>query len=176
MIKIAVSGLANTGKNTIGKIIVKQMRIVEPKLTASFLAFADPIKKMAHIMFPNLPKKYFYGPSKFRNEIIPGAFKDENPLTVREVLLDIGTKLGRGYKSNIWIDNFAARLNKHSKKDVVGVYDVRFREEFDYLKEEDFFKIRVYRNNSSSINHISETGQAAILDSEFDYIIHNNGS
>jgi len=174
MVKIAVTGKANTGKNTLSKMLKKELTSYK----VDTLAFADPIKEMIRIMFPDFPKKYLYGPSSFRNEIIPGAFKNGNPLTVRQLLIDIGTGMGRGYKESIWLDNFDIRFKKSLKNNKhVIVTDVRFRNEFDHLKNHNFYMIKLHRNNNGPIiNHASETNQESILDKEFDYIIDNNGS
>jgi hypothetical protein len=178
MYKIAISGRANTGKNTLGKMIVKELRQKTGKnLSVSYMALANPIKSMAYVMFPSIPKKWLYGPSEFRSEIIPGAFKDGKPLTVRQVLFDIGTLLGRGYKDDVWLDNFDEILRQNAKSNIIVVPDERFRNEFDHLKAKGFYQIRLYRpTDEPIINHISETGQEAIKDSEFDFVIHNDKS
>lgn len=175
MYKIAIMGKANTGKNTLGKMLAKQIRSRPFKYyQASYMAFADPMKEMIRHMYPATPRKFLYGPSKFRNEIVPGAFKDGAPLTVRQLLIDIGT-LGRSYNSTIWIDNFNQRLNNTYKKSIVVVPDMRFRNEFDCLHDKGFYLIRLYRDTGQpEIQHISETGQQTIKDEEFDYVLLNN--
>jgi hypothetical protein len=175
MYKIAISGRANTGKNTLSKMIVKQLRQSQKKrLSIKYMAFADPIKKMIQVMFPDVPKKFLFGSSKYRNEVIPGAFKKDMPLTVRQLLLDLGTEIGRGYKNTIWLDNFDHRFAQiHSS--IVVVTDVRFRNEFDHLKQKGFFQVRLYRDTDQpAVNHISESNQITIADAEFDYVIHND--
>ena len=179
MYKIAITGKANTGKNTLSKMLVKQLRahVRASKgglMSVGYLAFADPIKKMVQIMFPQVPRKYLYGSSKYRNEIIPGAFKNGKPLTIRQTLIDLGTEFGRGYKDDIWLDNFDQRFNSMHRS-IVVVTDVRFRNEFDHLKQKGFFQIKLYRDTGGpGINHISETGQNAIADNEYDYVLHND--
>lgn len=181
MYKIAISGKANTGKNTLSKIIVTQLneflRVTEKlSLGVEYMAFADPIKEMIRTMFPEIPRKFLYGSSKYRNEIIPGAFKDGKPLTIRQLLLDLGTGVARGYKDSVWLDNFDYRLKK-VKNDIVVVTDVRFRNEFEHLRSQGFYQIRLYRETGQpTINHISETNQNSIADSEFDYVINNDKS
>ena len=158
-------------------MLVKQIRSSNTYLSAGYIAFADPIKKMALEMFPKLPRKYLFGPSRYRKEIIPGAFKNGMPLTVRQLLLDLGTEVGRGYKDDIWLDNFDHGLNKIWHKKIVVVTDVRFRNEFDHLKKLGFYQIRLCRDTGEAgINHKSETDQNAILDNEFDYVLLNNKS
>lgn len=188
MYKIAISGRANTGKNTLSKIIVAELRAkarawarkrhhVPHTLDVKYMAFADPIKEMIQIMFPDIPDEWLYGSSKYRNEAIAGAFKNDKPLTVRQLLLDLGTGMGRGYKDSVWLDNFEYRFKKNKKRDIVIVTDVRFRNEFEHLKNKGFYQIRLYRETGQpTINHISETNQNTIGDEEFDYVIHNDKS
>jgi hypothetical protein len=170
MIKIAICGKAGSGKDTAGQYF-RDLTTVSTKI-----AFADPIKEIARTMFPYVPRKCFYGDSKYRATIIPKAFKNGQPLTVRQLLIDIGTGLGRQYYENTWLDAFDFALNKAEKNDVnlVIVTDVRFRNEFDHLKSKGFFMIRLKRNEFTAINDISETNQDGILDSEFDCILENN--
>lgn len=181
MYKVAISGLANTGKNTLSKMIVKQLRQqIETSqnrmlYSVKYLAFADPIKKMVQIMFPNLPKKFLYGSSKHRNEIIPGALKNGKPLTVRQLLCDLGTSVGRGYQDNIWLNNFDARFEEIKRCQMAIVTDIRFRNEFEHLKKNGFYQVRLYREtNEPKVDHVSETNQGEIKDYEFDYVIHND--
>ena len=180
MYKIAISGKANSGKNTVGKLIYKCLYEEfkgRKHLSKEYIAFADPIKKIARTMFPDLPEKFLTGPSNFRSEIIPNAFKDGKPLTVRQLLIDIGMS-GRSYKENIWLDVFDSTyqyLVNRGKK-VIIVTDVRFLNEFGHLKTKGFTNIRVIRDSFLKIDHASETSQDAIPDSDFDFIINNNGS
>lgn len=175
MYKIAILGKANTGKNTLAKMLVRQLRLHKNAyLSASYIAFADPMKEMIRYMFPEIPRKYLYGSSSFRNEIIPGAFtKNNSPLIIRQLLIDLGTR-GREYDPNIWVKNFDQRFLQLYKK-IVIVTDVRFRNEFDYLRDKGFYMIRLYRNTGQpEIQHISETGQNAIADEEFAHVLFNN--
>jgi len=183
MYKIAICGKANSGKNTLAKMLVKHLRLKirdnNGPYTASraYIAFADPIKRMIQEMFPEINSKYLFGSSKFRNEIIPGAFKGGKPLTIRQLLIDLGTEVGRAYKQDVWLDNFDYQFKKAAHCKIVVVTDVRFRNEFDHLKDKGFHLIKLYRGNDTpSINHISETGQNDIKDDEFDFVIHNDKS
>lgn len=180
MIKIAISGKANSGKNTLSKLIIKEFKKISNinNLISYQVAFADPIKKIVKTIFPQIPNKHLFGSSSLRNEVILGAFKESKPLTVRDALIDIGTS-ARSYNNDIWIENLKNKLNTLSLKDDFSIFivpDLRFRNEFDFLKENNFFFIRIKRNGSSNINHESEIGQESILDTEFDYIVSNNGT
>jgi len=191
MYRIAICGKANTGKNTLANLLYQEAYEKDNATLISngglglqaysgkFMAFADPIKEIVMTMFPRANKECLYGPSHLRAEIIPGAFKDGKPLTYRQALIDIGTEVGRKYSDRIWLDNFDHRFEEISKKklNIVVVTDVRFRNEFDHLKEKGFFQIRLYRDTGApEIQHISETGQSSIKDEEFDYVLINNKS
>lgn len=179
MYKIAITGKANTGKNTVSKIITEELnKDIKDYSRFKTIAFADPIKAMVAQMFPTLPKEYLYGSSENRAKEIPGAFKNGKPLTVRQLLIDLGTGVGREYKENLWLDvfDYTFKIAKSKKRQVVIVTDVRFRNEFDHLKKLEFFQIRVLRDSYTKINHSSETNQDSIRDDEFDVVIENNGS
>jgi hypothetical protein len=179
MYKIAITGKANTGKNTVGKLLLKGLWGGPSWIGKyKFIAFADPIKQMARLAFPEIPRKWLYGSSKYRSQVIPGAFKDGVPLTVRQLLIDLGNDFGRKYKRSIWIDNFDQALGKIYQKspELVVVTDCRFRNEFDHLKKLEFFQIRILRDAHAKIDDVSETNQDGILDTEFDAVINNNGT
>lgn len=175
--KIAICGKAKSGKNTVAKMIQEELSKYEP-IFCDYIAFADPVKQIARTMFPNIHEKYLTGSSEYRSSIIPNAFKNQVPLTVRQLLIDIGTELGRGYNPNIWIEAFEHNLSKLESKNhnMVILTDCRFINEHIFLKKKGFFNIKIVRELSSQINHISETEQDGIPNSEFDYIIYNNKS
>ena len=177
MFKIAITGKANSGKNTVGKLLVQGL--VASKRTmgrSKFIAFADPLKEIARITFPEIPRKWLYGSSKFRAQVIPGAFKEGVPLTVRQLLIDLGNEYGRRYQPDRWIRTFDHRVKKLGGYDMIVVTDCRFRNEFDHLKQQGYYQIRLVRDSQLKINDISETNQDGIQDSEFDYVLHNNGT
>lgn len=176
MYKIAVCGKANSGKDTVAKIISKIL-CPEGGDCAAQLAFAEPIKKIAHTMFPQLPEEYLYGSSKYRSEIIPNAYKDGHPLTIRQVLIDIGTS-ARAYNKNIWIDALLHKLKGISKDkfQLAIIADVRFKNEYSALQKQGFYQIKLYRDAYTKIAHESETEQDGILDSQFNSILYNNGT
>lgn len=180
MFKVAICGKANTGKNTVGKLINKSLYkefVGKRTISCDYIAFADPIKKIVRTMFPDLPEKFLTGSSKFRSEIVPGAFKDGKPLTVRQLLIDIGTS-GRAYKETIWLDAFDSAFQKSvdKQKTLVIVTDVRFVNEFSHLKKRGFYNIRLLRDEHLKIDHASETAQDGIRNDEFDFVLNNNGS
>lgn len=177
MYKISITGKANSGKNTVAKLLHKKLLKESGYCNYKYIAFADPIKKMIRIMFPDLPRKFLNGPSKYRSEQIPGAFKDGNPLTVRQLLIDLGTKVGRAANDSIWLYVFDKTYEKELKfNDLIIVTDTRFRNEFDHVKNKGFLTIKIVRDDHAKILDISETSQDSISDNEYDFIIYNNGT
>lgn len=186
MYKFAIVGKANSGKNTLANLIFEKIKWHELSLgNLSYIddkmkcvALADPIKNIIEIMFPSLDKDFLYGASSLRSSIVPNAFKDGQPLSVRQLLIDIGTGLGRGYNDNVWIDNLLYKLEQAKKEKIIAfaVPDVRFINECNALKQNGFYIIKLIRDSELKINHISETNQDSILESNFDHIVYNNGS
>jgi hypothetical protein len=176
MQKIAITGKANAGKNTTAMLIGETFG---EQTQYKLLAFADPIKEMLLQMFPWAARKCLYGPSKLRNNIIPDALdKNGKPLTYRQVLIDLGRQ-GREYQEDHWIKVFNYRVKymlPTSSKTAIIVTDVRYRNEFDYLKENGYYQIKILRNSDIVINDSSETNQDQIKNEEFDFILDNNGS
>lgn len=207
MYRVAISGKANSGKNTLAKLLSNQLdqfetnnrmqRIIsnwknswdqeymQEDLLAKewyckIMAFADPIKEMVMILFPQTKRESLWGASHLREEVISNCYKDNKPLTYRQVLFDLGTQIGRGYNDNCWLNNFDNRYQQivaQTSPSLIVVSDCRFRNEFNHLKQKGFYLIRLYREtNQPTINHISETKQSEIKDEEFDYVLHNNQS
>lgn len=179
MLKIAICGKANSGKNTTAQLLSASIKenFRYSNFNTQLMAFADPIKEMISLMFPYLNKDLLYGPSKLRAEIIPEAFKDKQPLTIRQSLIDLGTGVGRSYNEDIWINAFKYKFNNiKTHNNIVIVTDIRFINEFNYLKSENFYVIKLLRDSELKINHSSETNQDSINDRNFDYILYNNGT
>jgi hypothetical protein len=178
MYRIAITGKARSGKDTTAKLLVQTIRKLDAplKYSAKYMAFADPIKKIACQMFPDIPRQWLYGSSELRGNIIPGAFKGAIPLTVRQLLIDIGNEFGRQYDPKMWINHFKHAYDQACLKgtDIIMVKDVRRRNEFDFLKTQNFIQVRVLRDDCTKIDDISETDQDGIQNSEFSFVIDNN--
>lgn len=184
MIKISICGKMNSGKNTVATLLSQHFPNKAPFVPDmnKIVAFADPIKEIVMTMFPWADRDCLYGSSDKRKYVIPNAFDNNgNPLTYRQALNDIGTN-GRNYNKNNWINVFDSRLKYFSKpKDmyttkVVICTDVRFINEFQYLKKEGFFNLKLSRSNISLSNHATETEQDSISLNEFEGHIFNDGT
>lgn len=170
MFKILISGKANTGKDTLKNICIDLLNIQN---NYTSLAFADPMKKIVCEMYPNIDRNWLYGPSELRNNIIVDALDSYgNPLTVRQLLLDLG-KFGRAYNSDVWVNAADTKINKSKH---ILIPDCRFINEFNYAKRNNFYLIRIKRpDNKYKINDISESEMDLIDDSKFNSVILNDG-
>ena len=175
MIKIAICGKANSGKDTLGLIISELL--LEKNLKTKQIAFADPIKKIIKIIFPETKKAYLYGPSDNRKKVIPNAFLNGQPLTYRRLLQNLGTDVCRQYNEDIWLNIMGYEIRKAEKKfGAFIVKDSRFRNEFDYLKSQGFSMLKIFRDAQLNISHQSESEQDSIRDEEFSLLINNTGT
>lgn len=178
MYKIALCGKANSGKNTAANLLLDHLTEERNVSFCTTMAFADPIKEMIKIMFPHVKKKHLYGSSSFRNTLIKGAIdKQGNPLTIRQALIEVGTGMGRAMNNSIWLDVFDHRFaNAQKRNDAVVVTDVRFPNEFEHLRNQGFFLIKIIRDSGNAINHATETTQDTIPLSDFHYVLKNDSS
>jgi Deoxynucleotide monophosphate kinase len=187
--KVAICGKANSGKSSTAKLIAAA--ICEETAEYKVIAFADPMKRAVMTMYPWADPKCLYGPSKLRNTPIPNTFdKNGNPLTYRQLLIDIGTA-ARDNDLDHWVkvfDHNIAQLDECStrnpgptitryvKRKLLIVPDLRFRNEFDYLRQKGFFIIKLLRTTDVVIDSPTETNQDSIAPTEFDYVLDNNGT
>lgn len=169
--RIAISGKARAGKNTVAEMFVDYWK----KENNRIVALADPMKNIVKLMFPEAKSECLWGASELRSQIISEKYINAagTSLTYREALIDLGAH-GRKYHKNIWLNALVYDALKSEDTNAYIVSDVRFINEFTYLKESGFTMIRVLRDDSVKIDDISEKEQDAIKDSEFDYVIRNN--
>jgi hypothetical protein len=187
--KIALFGKANSGKDTTANLIGSSLDIEINGQTIDcvnyeLIAFATPIKRMLELMFPWANRKCLYGASHLRNEILPHALdRNGRPLTYRQALIDLG-KLGRSYDEDHWVKVFSTAEKELPTKYIGNLYryvayianDGRYRNEFNYLRSNGYIIIRITRRTDIIIDDSSETAQDAIKDSEFDFVLDNNGT
>ncbi len=156
--KIAISGKAGSGKDTIAKILQE----VKPELKT--FRFGDNLKKSLEFKFPLLFNSEKWENSRdYRNEFV----KDFD-MTRREFLIKEAMLL-RQISPNYWVKS----LFNYLPIENYIVSDLRFKNEFEALKRDKAFIIRVVRD-TEKINHISERD----LDdfNGWDVIIENNGT
>jgi hypothetical protein len=181
MVKFAISGKANSGKNTAAQFLGWKFigrGKPEPAILDNFkiIAFADPMKEMVMKMYPETDPEVLWGPSHLRMTKVPNT-----DITYRQLLTDLG-KLGRGYNPNVWVDATIAMANNYANKGIIPIIaDCRFKNELFTLKEKGFFTIRTIRPNNPYQQHlmaqdISEIDLDDVADATFDAVIINDGS
>jgi len=172
---IAISGKLRHGKNTLADDVNKLIR--EHELDYYRLAFADPVKEIATIMFPQIPTLWLYGSSEFRDNVVEGTVnqKTGRAFTVRDILLKIGA-MGRECNKDVWIMATADKIEKtiNSYCDGVIITDCRYRNEMAYLKKEQIPIIRVIREGLDiTSDDPSEIDLDGVDLKEFDMVIVN---
>lgn len=194
---IALSGRAQSGKNTVAKIIrladawdhsdtFKRMypnkkHFIEQTLrlhsevgyTASTyreISFALLLKCAVAFIF-NIDASNLEDPI-FKNteNCLKLTDSEGHVYTYREILQRFGTEVGRSINPNLWV---SALFNMLDKDEKYIITDVRFINEAEACLENEATLIRIERNGDQ-MSHQSETD----LDSyeHFDYTINNNGS
>jgi len=178
--RIAISGKANTGKTTIAKHAKSYLESKDSqKYNTKLASFADPMKHIAKLMFPDILLETLWGPSENRERMVVGAMNMEKgcPLAARQLLLDLG-KFGREKSMDVWVNATLKPLEGAISKDktiVALIDDLRFRNEFDKCRTMGYTLIRIHRpNNQKIIDDISETDLDNVPNSAFDHIIYND--
>jgi deoxynucleotide monophosphate kinase-like protein len=174
-IKIAISGKARAGKNSVAEMFITHSNAVPEQ--CKIVALADPMKHIVKIMFPEANNDCLFGQSELRSHIISDKYKDKNgnTLTHRQALIDLGA-FGRQYNSNVWINCLVEDAKNNKDKLLYIIADVRFINEYTYLRDAGFYMIRVKRPEYTNIDDISEKEQDAIPDKDFNAIINNSGT
>lgn len=156
------------------------------------IALADPIKRFAMNTW-GFSKEQLWGASNLRN-LVDKRYN----LSVRDVLQQIGTDIARKLDKDVWARytiNIAKKLNNNyftRYKPEIGLYtsfpkfrkgviisDLRFCNEFDFIKSNGGTMLRVIRNIDKVpeiSDHESERDILSIPTNEFDIVIENNGT
>lgn len=176
MLKIAILGQAGSGKSTIASIIAQDLLKLQPN-DYQIVAFADKIKQVIEQLFPGCDLECLYGNSELRQTPIVSELNEfiDTDVSYRQVALDLG-KLGRTYHPAFWVAHIARHFKQSQHLKFYILSDVRFIEEIEWLKNNDFILCRVKRGNLIKINDVSETEQEQLQDKQFNIVIDNNGS
>lgn len=190
---IGVSGFSGSGKDTVADSICKDPSFIK-------LALADGIKRICYDVF-DFSYEQLWGPSAARNMPDKRYPREEGFLTPRHALQTLGTEWGRACYEDVWV-KLAIRLSKkllgsdqYRYSQVQGVIpigdlgpvtirkgivvtDCRFKNEMAQLRFAGAKLVRVRRTglDAPPYDHPSETEQATIPDSFFDYVFQNDGS
>jgi len=98
----------------------------------------------------------------------------------RKFLQFVGTEWGRSIDKNVWIKRV---MKKVPEDENAFISDLRFDNEFQALKDNDWICVKLVRNvenevrkGTGSVSHISENSLDNIQNENWDYIIENNGT
>jgi hypothetical protein len=153
-IKIAFAGEMGSGKDTAVDYIISKYGGIK-------ISFAKPI----------------YDILKFAQNIT-GIKKEKD----RKFLQFIGDEWGRDKDMNIWIDILSR--NTQNIYSHIYINDLRYKNEYDYLRENGWIIIKIFRDNydknnyvgTGLIDHDSEKLVNELNDSYWDDVILNIGS
>lgn len=106
-----------------------------------------------------------FGDSDLRERKIPNM-----STTNRQLLIEISKKF-KEYDPMIWI-NYVN--NYIAKYDNIIIKDLRFKNEYDFLRKNEFFLVRIKRTTDKIILDQSELEQDELTDEMFDFVVENN--
>jgi hypothetical protein len=156
---IGINGLAGSGKDEIGRLIVKhapQFRVKK---------FAGKLKEIATVL-TGIPTHYFEH-SSVKNSVLSGW-----DMSIRELLQKLGTEAIRdSIHPDAWV---MALMGDYMRGDDWVITDMRFQNEYDMICSYGGYTIHVYRAGvKPPNNHSSESG---IKSGCFEYIVDNSGT
>lgn len=157
---IGISGLARSGKDTFANLLVEESRN-----TYQIVHFADKLKEITAALL-----------SLDINEVLSDSFKTtyfpEWSMTGREILQKIGTDCFRNnFDQNVWVKSAFSSLRTKQYGHQFIFPDVRFKNEFDIIKEKGGLCIKIERDLPNSDSHVSENEWQSL---DFDIIVYNS--
>lgn len=189
---ISISGKAQAGKDTVGNYLtllfqgkkfvegVGWMQQEQYKSPPRIKKFAGKLKDSIQFKFPSLfnTESWERGEDDYRNEYLESL-----KMTRRELLIAEAMSL-RAINKDYWVVALMNEYKTEENRKVSDslhyhlsdwiITDMRFKNEFQAVKEKGGICVRVEREGIPKIDSISETS----LDEgvEFDFIINNNAS
>jgi hypothetical protein len=132
---------------------------------------------LCELNIPGLDFECFFGASSLREIKIPLKYKDTTKLvSPRDLLRAVGASL-----TDIWpvifVHGLYTELKERPDNDIHVVTDVRYRHEYEFLKERGAKFIRIIRPSlEATDDHITETDMDRMFDKDFDAVIVNDGT
>lgn len=123
----------------------------------------------------DVPKEKLLSDHKFSKlNILANPIYNDYCLTIRQLMQSFGTQLMRTYfGDDIWIKS---TLTSYSEDNLI-ISDLRFKIEYEHIKNRNGKIIYIAREGCNPGNHASEKEVIELLnDAKFDYVIDNNGS
>ena len=163
---IGVHGKAQSGKDTIARVLVEEHGFVG-------MAFTDPLKAAASILF-NWPPEI-----AFSDEIKTHQNPLWNDLTGREIFQKFGTEAMRGtFGDDFWIKRWACDYSRLRKKHSIVVSDVRTNIEADMIRGLGGLILHVERRGAglSGLEAFHSSERGIIFNKGTDLRLENNGT
>lgn len=162
---IGLSGVAQAGKDTAGKILVER--------GFTRFAFADALKELYYNVDPLVT------PYAHVSEIVDAAGWEAAKTypEVRRGLQRLGTEGGRSVLGeDIWVIVLFDRMNRDGNSNFV-ITDMRFPNEAEAIERNDGWTVRVLRESAGLAGDAARHSSETALDGwSFDYVLDNNGS
>lgn len=170
---IGLSGKSGSGKDTITDII--QKLTIKKDFIVYKNSFAKSIKDILVFNLGVFDNYKEIEKNKNSKDYIPNFTIYGEPMTTRQALQNIGEEFKKIFGKDIWIKSLKNNIGNDYKYNsiLIIITDVRFENEFDFVKNELGGKmILVTSPNSNNYEHISEKP----INKEYDYIIENSGT
>lgn len=167
MLRIAFVGVAFSGKDFLGKYLIENQKFKR-------LAFGDELKRIANLIYPWL--ELDYDPSDKEKKLnITTEFGEKIEYSPREIWMFLN-KL-RNIDRHIYIRGVLHKLEKIESYQNVVITDLREKDEYDFLKKNNF--IFIYIEPDKLILDETKSNEYDVknvlpLKEKCDYIIKNN--
>lgn len=181
---IALSGKKGSGKSSLAQALLRNASELWPGKVVKKFALADPLKgilvdilgvdpalvygddtqknTLTGLLWENLPHYHLVQIDRARKAISEGGteglLKDvcpSGPMTVREVLQEVGTGIFRRFSQQVWV-NALLRAIRRSDAQVAVIDDVRFANEAQGVTDAGGVVVRLTRGITGD-SHLSET-------------------
>lgn len=167
MTVVLIAGFRGSGKDKVGEYLERMAK--ERGIDVHCWAFADKIRETLMNTFKLHQRSDYdmFKRSSFR--LISDNFLRE--LDGRDILRTIGMAM-RSMNERGFLEDVIQKVEEHPTALNI-ITDLRFKNELDWAKENNYVIIKVRKEDTHSDGHISEVG---IDDKYCDYIIDNNGT
>lgn len=158
---VGIAGKARSGKDTL-------VRFLWTRYGFRRLAFADPVKAAAQLMF-GLSNQEAWD-DEFKETVIP--YWGKSP---RQMFQLLGTECTKPhFGDDIWIKRLKMAYDLLKNTDDIVIPDVRFEAEATWIREQGGTIIHLIRDDAPAVNaHISEAG---VVRQYGDIVLHNNAT
>lgn len=176
---IAIAGKKYSGKNTFGKFLQKALK-EQYSIEADLVSFAGSIKEVVSLMtgiknlenYKELPIKELV---EYKEYSTPDYLVPLENLSKRDLMIKTAEALSGVYGK----ESFAKKLLSDNKDNNIIITDLRFKHEYNMLKEKGAIIIKITREaiySKNNLYHISEVDLDDLEDGDFDFVLENNYS